>query len=469
MTALERLAHRCVLPGFEGTAPPEWVRRRAAGGLGGVALFARNVRSDEQVGELCAALHAESPALVIAIDEEGGDVTRLDARIGSRYPGNLALGVAGDPDLTHAVAAAMGARLASLGIGLNLAPVADVNTNPQNPIIGVRSFGSDPRSAAEHTVAWIEGMQGAGVAACAKHFPGHGDTSVDSHLALPVAREDPHVRALEPFRAAIAAGVRAIMSAHIVVPAIDRQPATISSTVMTGLLRGELGFEGVAVSDGLEMHALRGERSLGDSAVLALAAGCDLLCVGGGLCDEDAVDEIVRAILRAVAEGRLAEERIAEAAGRVEKLTTGPSGPLRPLRRLRRHLPTSGEEAIQLARLALRVDGDVRVGRAARVIRLESPSSIAAGEIPWGLAASLTSRGVHVGDEAGRMVIVARDLHRQPHNQAIAASLLAEQPDAILVEMGVPQCRPQGARSYIATHGSARVCADAAAEVMTRP
>ena len=453
MSSVEGLALRCLLPGFDGTVAPDWVRRRAAQGLGGIVLFGRNVDSDEQVRALTAALHAERPDLVVAIDEEGGDVTRLDARTGSRYPGNLALGAAGDPRLTAEVAAEMGARLAAVGVDLNLAPVADVNTNPQNPIIGVRSFGSDPDAVAEHTAAWVRGMQGAGVAACAKHFPGHGDTSVDSHLALPVGKGE-----LAPFKAAIGAGVKAIMSAHVVVPSIDQQPATISSRVMTGLLRDELGFEGVAVTDGLEMAALSGARTLAEGAVLSLAAGCDALCVGGGLRDEVVVDELVAAIVSAVNDGRLGEERLGQAVSRMSQLSS-------PLAGKSAAKPREGAARL-VARRAIRVEGHVTVGDEAVVIRLDSPSSNAAGEVPWGMAGALAARGVRITEDTGRLVIAVRDLHRQPENQVRAASLLESHSDAVVVEMGVPVCRPQAAKNYVATQGSARVCAEAAAAVM---
>jgi len=453
MNGEERLALRCLLPGFDGTVAPDWVLRRAAQGLGGIVLFGRNVDSDEQVRALTAALHAERPDLVVAIDEEGGDVTRLDARTGSRYPGNLALGAAGDPRLTAEVAAEMGARLAAVGVDLNLAPVADVNTNPQNPIIGVRSFGSDPDAVAEHTAAWVRGMQGAGVAACAKHFPGHGDTSVDSHLALPVGKGE-----LAPFKAAIGAGVKAIMSAHVVVPSIDQQPATISSRVMTGLLRNELGFEGVAVTDGLEMAALSGARTLAEGAVLSLAAGCDALCVGGGLRDEVVVDELVAAIVSAVNDGRLGEERLGQAVSRMKRLSS-------PLAGKSAAKPREGAARL-VARRAIRVEGHVTVGDEAVVMRLDSPSSNAAGEVPWGMAGALAARGVRITEDTGRLVIAVRNLHRQPENQARVASLLERHPDAVVVEMGVPVCRPKAAKNYVATQGSARVCAEAAAAVM---
>ena len=461
MTTLERLALRCVFPGFEGTRAPEWVLRRAKDGLGGVVLFARNMESPEQLAILNAQLHEARPELLIAIDEEGGDVTRLEARDGSSYPGNLALGVAGDLALTQEVAASIGARLARAGIDLDLAPDADVNSNPRNPIIGVRSFGSDPRSVAGHVAAWVEGLQSAGVAACAKHFPGHGDTSTDSHLALPVAGEI----AVEPFVAAIEAGTRAIMSAHIVVPALDDAPATASRRIMSTMLRAELGFDGLAITDGLEMRGFSGDGSIGDAAVRALTAGCDALCVGGGLASESVVDEILTAVARDVDEARLRE-----AVSRVDALAAWHPRGATP--------STDDEIGLVAARKAIRADGDVRVGADLAVLRFASPASIAAGEVPWGVAGALARRGARVtaidaapaahdlAVPAVSLVLVVRDLHRQPGQSERIEAVLERRPDAIVVEMGLPMCRPQRARNYIATHGSARVCAEAAAEVM---
>jgi beta-N-acetylhexosaminidase len=463
-SSLEGLALRCLMPGFVGTTAPEWVLRRAADGLGGAVLFGRNVAGREQLAVLTGSLHAARPELVIAIDEEGGDVTRLEARTGSSYPGNLALGAADDPSLTRKVARAMGAELAGTGIDLDLAPVADVNSNPQNPVIGVRSFGADANAVARHTAAWIEGMQGAGVAACAKHFPGHGDVAVDSHLALPVVGEDPHVRALEPFKAAIASNVQAIMSAHVVAPTIDDVPATISRKIMTSLLRHEMGFGGLAITDGLEMRGLSDGRGVAEGAVAALVAGCDALCIGGGLADEDVVDDVVRAVVAAVEQNRLKEERLAEAASRVDALAAWRSG---------RHQDAPGSRDIGLvaARRAVCSDGPVRVGDRAVVIQFAAPRSIAAGDVPWGVAASLAARGVDVMGGAVEapgesMVLVVRDLHRHAEHRAAVEAMLERRPDAVLVEMGVPALRPPAAKAYIATHGSSRVCADAAAEVM---
>jgi beta-N-acetylhexosaminidase len=474
---IEGLALRCVLPGFVGTVVPDWVLRRASEGLGGVVLYARNIESAEQLAALTARLHAQRPEIVIAVDEEGGDVTRLEARTGSSYPGNLALGVADDLSLTREVAAAIGAELAAVGIDLDLAPDADVNTNPSNPVIGVRAFGSDTSRVAAHTAAWIDGLQGAGVAACAKHFPGHGDTSVDSHLALPVVSTDPRGGALKPFEAAIAAGVKAVMSAHILVRVLDTVPATVSHRIMTGLLRDELGFDGLAITDGLEMRGLTDGVSVSAAAVQALAAGCDALCIGGGLAGEDVVDDVCRTIGIAVAGVRLAEARLAEAARRVDALASWK-------RAHTQAAPLDREVGLLAARRAVTSDGMVRIKGDALVVQLDSPRSMAAGVIPWGLAGALAGLGVRVENiEAdgesfdpervtaglgGRsLVLVVRNLHRVASRLELVEALLARHPDAVTVEMGYPACRPPNARAYIATHGAARVCAEAAAEVMT--
>jgi beta-N-acetylhexosaminidase len=476
MTSIEQLALRCLLPGFTGTVAPDWVKRSAAAGLGGVVLYSRNIADPDQLAKLTASLHAERPGLLIAVDEEGGDVTRLEAKTGSSYPGNLALGAAGDPRLTHDVAAAMGAELATAGIDLDLAPDADVNSNPSNPVIGIRAFGSDATLVSAHSSAWIEGLQSAGVAACAKHFPGHGDTSVDSHLALPVVTEDPHERALAPFQAAIASGVRAIMSAHILVPAVDDVPGTISRRIMTDLLRGELQFQGLAITDGLEMRGLSDGYGVAEGGVRALIAGCDALCIGGGLADEDAVAQVCGAIVGAVEEARLTEERLAEAAGRVDHVAAWRSHETRT--------PVADRGlGLVAARRALTADGPVRVGDHATVVQLNSSRSIAAGAVPWGVGEALAQRGVRVTlvevdggpleigpllarAEGQSLVLVVRDVHRQAWQLEIGEALLARRPDAVVVEMGLPQLRPKGANAYITTSGAARVCGEAAAEAM---
>lgn len=182
---LMRLANVVLQPGFVGTTSPDWVRRRISDGLQSVVLYGRNIVDGEQVAALTAALRAENPDLIVAIDEEAGDVTRLEAWSGASRPGNLALGEVDDIDLTEKVAQDIGRELHAAGVSLNYAPSADVNSNPRNPVIGVRSFGARTEVVSRHTAAWIRGLQSAGVAACVKHFPGHGDTVVDSHDGLP--------------------------------------------------------------------------------------------------------------------------------------------------------------------------------------------------------------------------------------------------------------------------------------------
>lgn len=321
---LTRDALAVLQPGFAGTTAPDWLLRRIGEGLASVGLFGRNVTSAPQVAALTAQLRAERDDILVAIDEEGGDVTRLEVRTGSSFPGNLALGAVDDPELTRAVARELGRRLADCGVNLNWAPSADVNSNPDNPVIGVRSFGADTALVARHTAAYVEGLQAAGVAACTKHFPGHGDTAVDSHHAMPRIDVDLatlHARELVPFRAAIAAGSKSVMSAHILLPALDRErPATLSPQILTGLLRRELGYEGLIVTDGMEMRAIASTYGIERGSVLAVAAGADAICVGGGLSDEGTVLRLRDALVAAVRTGELPEERLADAAARVRAL-----------------------------------------------------------------------------------------------------------------------------------------------------
>jgi beta-N-acetylhexosaminidase len=460
---LERAAAGTVVAGFPGLEPPEWVRRRAAEGLGGVCLFAWNVRDEAQVATLTAALRAERPELLVAVDEEGGDVTRLEAARGSSYPGNLALGAADDVDLTERVAAAIGGDLARAGIGLDLAPVADASTNPRNPIVGVRSFGSDPELVARHVAAFVRGLQSRGVAGCAKHFPGHGDTSADSHLELPRVDGDLEA-ALVPFRAAVDAGVRAVMIGHLLVPALDGVPATISPRIVSGLLRGELGFDGLVVTDALEMRAISAGVGVEEAAVRALAAGVDALCLGHDLGDE-AVESVQRAIVAAVRDGRLPEERLHEAAGRVESVG----------RHVPEPAPPDPEAGALAARRALRIDGDVGVGSPPFVVELAQPPTIAAGPACFSFAdAWPDAETVRVGpgdpapalDGTRPLVLVLRDAARHEWQRRLAAELLAAASHAVVVETGLPGRRPEGAAGYVETLGASRASLLAAVEAL---
>ncbi len=292
--------------------------------LGGVILFGRNVESPEQVLELaCAseALGVESASWV-GVDQEGGRVARLRAPF-TVWPPMAALGRAPSVELASRFAAALARELRAVGVTLDFAPVLDVNTNPNNPVIGDRSLSPDVATASALGVAIISALQGAGVAACGKHFPGHGDTGIDSHLDLPSVDHDPdRLRAVEfaPFRAAIEAGVAFIMTAHVVVPSIDdERPATLSPLVLR-LLRDELQFRGAVVSDDLEMGAIAKSWPPPEAAVAAIAAGCDAVLVCSGRPEVQAAT--LEALVKAVESGALPLARVDDALARLARTKT---------------------------------------------------------------------------------------------------------------------------------------------------
>ena len=516
---LLRDAGAVIQTGFDGLTAPDWVLRGLeAGEIGGAVLFHRNIAGPGQLAELTGSLYRANPDVLVAIDEEGGDVTRLEIAEGSSYPGNLALGHADDPALTEAVARALGLDLTAVGVNLNYAPVADVNANPDNPVIGVRSFGADSDLVSRHTAAYVRGLQSTGVIGCAKHFPGHGDTNGDSHLGLPRIDFDDETLALHlaPFRAAIAAGAKAIMTAHILLTRYNAAvPATMSPEVMAGLLRTELGFEGLIVTDGIDMGAISAYYGVAEGTVKAVAAGVDAICVGGGpLHTEESFLHLRDALVWAVRERRLPEERLHEAAERNRAAARWSAA-----ERARAAAEGAGgadgaagsHRAIGLtaARRAIRVSGDLKPPTGpAHVVEFSSIASIAVDALtPWGIAGAmadllpgttsvtlappishLESVGlmtVPVTDDdaeidlkplltaaVGRpLVLAVRDLHRNKWVARAVTGLLAERPDAILVEMGVPhglvdELAARGV-TVLATHGSARVCGIAAAELIT--
>lgn len=329
--AARRQAGRLCLVDFDGPAPSSVLERRLVEAhVAGVVLFRKNVQTAAQVAVLTASLQAlaraaGAPPLLVTIDHEGGAVIRFplgpDAAgpTVTPLPAAMALGAAGDPALARAAGAVAGAELRALGVHLNFAPVLDVNTNPANPIIGARAFGETPALVARLGVAYLEGLQGAGVGATAKHFPGHGDTTVDSHLGLPRVEHDlARLEAVElaPFAAAVRAGVAAVMTAHIVYPALDPTgtPATLSAPILTGLLRRRWGFGGLILSDSLSMRAIADHFGVGDAAVRAVQAGCDLLLALG---PEAVQDEIFDRLAQAIERGTLGADRLGAAQARL--------------------------------------------------------------------------------------------------------------------------------------------------------
>ncbi len=304
---------------FRGSEPPvELIERYNPAG---VILFPSNLARDP-LGTV-RELRRRYPELLVLIDQEGGPFFTYRAPGVPRFPAAMALAAAGDVELTRAVGRAIGREIAYLGANVDLAPVLDVNVNPQNPIIGLRSFGADPEGVIQHGLAFARGLDEAGVLWTAKHFPGHGDTRTDSHSGLPVVdkplAEIERVE-LAPFRAAVRAGVPVIMTAHILYPALDPgDPATLSRKILTGLLREEMGYDGLIVTDDMGMRAISSRYGAGEAAVLAVTAGADLVLVGRGGGHADAV---FAALKQALASGRITPRRAADSEARLQTART---------------------------------------------------------------------------------------------------------------------------------------------------
>ncbi len=490
-----------LLPGFAGTTLPGWLSARLRAGLAGVCLFGPNIASPSQLRDLTRAIRAANPRAIVAVDEEGGDVTRLFARSGSPYPGNAVLGRLDDLAATRAVAVQVGRELRRAGCTVDLAPSVDINTRADNPVIGVRSFGATPALVGSHGAAWIEGLQSSGVAATAKHFPGHGDTAQDSHVALPAVDRSPdelRQRELVPFVAAVAAGVSLVMTSHVMLPQVDpANPATMSPAIVTGLLREELGFTGVVVSDALDMAGAWSAGGMPAAAVRALNAGCDLLCLGTESSDRG-LTEIEDAVRAAVTAGRLGAGRVEDAAGRVLGLggewvasaaeLAAPSAPPTatptetPSARAERR--GGGRGADHRSRpdrdvrppaagtgLAVAADRPVR-GRPAGVGSQPGRRQHAVGPVRRGggrpgRATQCPVRRPRTGRrDAGRLalcsrtgpdpvLVLGRDIHRHPFARAVVDRLRAERAQVLVVDMGWPS----GDRGYadVATFGASRL------------
>lgn len=315
--SLRRQIGQLLIAGFNGHQIPVELKSLAREfGLGGVILFARNIVEPEQVAELCfeaAGLSADVPGWV-SVDQEGGRVARLKAPF-TEWPPMATLGRSGDVALAERFARALASEMKAVGVTLDYAPVLDIHTNAKNPVIGDRALAEKAEDVARLGRAIIEAMQSEGVAACGKHFPGHGDTSSDSHHELPLVEHPPErLRDVElvPFRAAIEARVATIMTAHILMPALDEtRPATLSKRIVSGLLRETLGYEGVILSDDLEMKAIAREYQVPAAAVLAIEAGCDgvLICSG----DWEAQAASLEALIHAVEDGGLPVTRVEDA------------------------------------------------------------------------------------------------------------------------------------------------------------
>lgn len=452
-----------LLPGFAGTTLPDWLAERLRLGLAGVCLFAENIVSGDQVRRLTDQIRQANPLALIAIDEEGGDVTRLFAATGSPYPGNAILGRIDDLDYTEAVASSVGWQLRRAGCTLDFAPDVDINSNPDNPVIGVRSFGTDPALVARHSAAWVRGLESTGIASSVKHFPGHGDTAQDSHVALPVvdlSLDELRERELVPFRAAIEAGASTIMTSHIVLPQVDQEgPATFSRRILGDLLRGELGFAGLIVTDALDMAGASAEIGIPAAAVRAVDAGCDLLCIGTRNTAEQ-LDSIERALLDAISDGSLSAARLEDAGARNHDLARvlDQRSSLIPIPEYVGEL----DEQFDLERTtgAFDVRPGVTVSADRAVVVLETASNIAVGRSLWGVVAAgadpvVQRRGDALDLPPGvQPVLVGKNNHRHPWVRETIDAVRASHPSAIVVDMG--WAGDDRAYADVATFGGSR-------------
>ncbi|WP_046731770.1 glycoside hydrolase family 3 protein [Streptomyces humi] len=491
---LDEAAHRCLVAGFEGTTVvPDTLRRLIDRGLGGVILFTRNIRDAEQVRRLTDTLRALRPDLLVGIDNEGGGIGHLVAAGAPEVPGNYALGVVDDPALTARCADALAGHLAVLGITASYAPVADVQRQAGNPIVRTRAFGDDPGQVSRHLRAWIEATEARGIASCAKHFPGHGGTLTDSHHELAVDPRPYEELDLAPFRAAIAAGVPMLMSAHVVFPALDQnRPATLSRRILRDLLRFELGFDGVLVSDALEMKAIADRYGEAAGARIALAAGADQVIVA--VPDLGVTVRCRDAVLAALRSGTLAEGRVREAAGRVRKLSSRYAEPAALVG------PWDAQAGLEAARRA--VGGQGRQGRQGR----QGGQGVQSGQagsvgvtgahvvdlfpaphpaLNWGgedLPAAVRSvdpsaTGTAVTGEpadpgalvevilrragGGPLVVATSDAGLYPWQVRLSEELTARRPDAIRVATGLPE-----RDAVVCSYGRGKVNLRALAEVL---
>ena len=473
-----------LMPGFVGTELPAWLKQRLQNGLGAVCVFGENIVSPVQLKALTDEIYAANPDALIAIDEEGGDVTRLHYEDGSPLPGNAILGRIQDLDYTESIGRRIGLDLRVTGVNLNFAPDADINSNSNNPVIGVRSFGTEPDAVGQQVAAWTRGLQSVAVAACAKHFPGHGDTAQDSHHSLPVidrSLAELRERELVPFVAAIAADTKSIMSSHIMLPQLDAErPATLSRRILQGLLREELGYDGLIISDALDMTGASGDIGIPEAAVRALDAGCDLLCIGTRNTDEQLAD-MENVIRGAIEDGRLSQERIEDAARRVHSL----AGALRTEKQSSAlgSSPDTIRDDADRARAAFDIKPGVAetLSSAAdlQLVILDDFANVAIGHVPWGIAAELAAEPARYastrvgrrapvstpvdGDDA-LTVFVGRNIQRHRASQELIDTARSQRGNVIVVDMGWPS--DDRAYADIATFGASRLAGRALADYL---
>ena len=496
MSELERLAGSLLCIGFPGArADDALLERLRALGPGGVVLFSRNVTSIDATRELVDALQAalagDSP-LSVGIDQEGGRVARIV--VDPPFPAAMALGAAEDVALAERAGRALALTVEGVGANVKFMPVLDLALDPRSTVIGTRSLGDDPARVAALGAALVRGLQAVGVAATPKHFPGHGATPVDSHVALPVVATDEQTlrtRELVPFVAAFAAGARAVMSAHVLLPALDATlPATLSPRILRGLLREELGFKGVCFTDCLEMHGVSRRFGRVRAGVLALAAGADVLLVSHDLAIAEALRD---GIVAAVRDGELPFARVEEAAQRVAAFRNAHPPP-RPADddSATRSAQTAREVA---ARAIALVRGNVRLAqdRPVTIVSFEGASHDGISSVTSKRPSlNLALRRRHVRSELLRValdpdvdmvgqlidvlvaqgsravVVLSRRAHLHAAQRSAIDALLLAFPELILVSMLEPFDVPAfpAARRVACTFGDEASSVDALADVL---
>lgn len=458
-------------PGFGGTEIPQWLYPWLENGLGGLTLFSSNCPSLEIAAKLIEEIKAIAPDIIISIDEEGGDVTRLFVPEGSPFATPALLGRCNNQELTQQSYFELGKILRAVGIDLNLAPVADVSVQTENPIVGVRSFGADYELVSKHVVSAIRGLRKAGVASCIKHFPGHGGVIEDSHHDLPKldgSLNELELTHLKPFLAAISADVEAIMTGHIVVPEIDEKlPASCSFKATTEFLKIGLGFEGLVVTDALDMGALGGPKKIHQSALKALKAGADLLCFSGLFDQSHFVESALKHISATIGGDEIFAAQLLTNAERLRNWE-----PPRPT-------GSSNQNSISASQFlsGVHIQGDVRLnGEQIQLIELSADPTIAAGYVGWGLRRALTMAGKKVKLESSdanlavgenkQIVVSFRDAFRDSELLTTLRKIQEAQPEAIFVDMGWPT-NSFSPKNLIRTYGSSALASNLAVQIMT--
>ena len=465
LTSSDRTILSTFSPGFGGAVVPEWIKPWLDNGLGSVTLFASNTPNFEATATLISELRSYNSDVLVAIDEEGGDVTRLFVREGSRYPTPALLGQCDDEELTFQSYHSMGTVLRQLGIDITYAPVADVVAFENNPIVGVRSFGMSTDVVTRHVAQAIKGLQDAGIGACVKHFPGHGAVLEDSHHDLPrikLSLADYETQHILPFKNAIDNGVAAVMIGHLIAEALDPElPASLSPKVIGQYLRGTLGFKGLVVTDALDMGAIGGPTMIHDSGFKALLAGADLLCFSGMGDQSQFVSSSFDYIKSALENDKLSLTGLEESGQRIAQW--------------RSKIPVriSKDESINFKDLiaGFEVTGSVELEPGAvNLVEIGTKPTIAAGDVSWGMHRELRAVGIacdiHASDAESlatkRLVVAFRDAYRDAPLLATLRRLYERYPDAIFIDMGWPT-REFSPTNLIRAFGSSAVISQAVA------